>query len=169
MLGRLRNEAQLAMLLGHEITHATNRHTIQEHQDLYARSGANAYISVLSAVAGGDVQNVVNGLGTMMTLAAITGYSREKETEADHEGLILLAKAGYEPRQGPEMFQRMLAASDPSERHRIFFYATHPAMEARVASCNTLIRNLPHEVVKNAVDSGTARYLDVAHDLIVAE
>src|SRR5262249_16243918 len=118
MLGRLRNEAQLAMLLGHEITHATNRHTFQEHQDLYARRGASAYIGVISALGGGNVHDAVSGLGTLLTLAAVTGYSREKESEADRTGMLLMAQAGYRPSQGPEMFERMLAAADRAERHR---------------------------------------------------
>ena len=80
ILARIDNEAQLATLLAHEMTHATHRHLVKQFRDTKNKTAFLATISVTTA-----------GLGTLLgsigTVAAITGYSREHETEADKEGL----------------------------------------------------------------------------------
>jgi predicted Zn-dependent protease len=166
ILGRIRNEAQLAMLLGHELTHNTHRHLYQEYEHAYASTGTYSYIAVLGALGGGNVQQAIEGLSRLVTLAAISGYSRDKEEEADEVGLTLAAQAGYDPREGAKMFQRMLDASDRKDRGWSFFYASHPKMKKRVKSCNKLIERLPPELLSNAKELGEDRYLDAAIGLI---
>lgn len=169
MLGRLRNEAQLAMLLGHELTHATHRHMHQHRKHAYTSRGAAAYVSVLSAAGGGNVQSVVSTMGQLMTQASISGYGRDKEREADRIGLLLMAEAGYDPAEGGRMFEQMLAASDSSDRRWNFFYATHPKMKDRVRSCDELLGSLPQELRETARTRETERYLDAARPLIYDE
>lgn len=169
MLARLRNEAQLAMLLGHEITHATHRHAYQEREDATARTDILAFASILSAVGGGDIASAIGNLGQIVTVAAISGYSREKEAEADRIGLTLIARAGYTPAEGAKMFQRMLDATDTKSRHWSPFYATHPKMKDRVKTCKRLVGELPPEVVAGAQEIGQDRYLARASYLIYGE
>lgn len=169
LLGRIRSEAQLAMLLGHEITHATHRHACQEIEDTYARTGANSYISVFSTIGGGNIQNAISGLSSLITLAAISGYSRDKEREADRVGLILIAQAGYDPKEGAKTFERMLEATDKKARHSGFLYATHPKMKKRVRSCRKLLERFPPKLQEKAHEIGRDRYLTVASELIYEE
>ena len=169
ILGRLRNEAHLAMLLGHEITHATHRHAYQHLEDKYARTGANSYIAVISSIGGSNVQSAISGLSDLITMAAVSGYGRKLEEESDRVGLTLIAQAGYAPHRGAEMFQRMLDATDPKKRQPSLFYATHPRMKKRVASSRKLIPRMPSELLENAKEIGQDRYLDHAIDLIHGE
>lgn len=169
ILGRIRNESQLAMLLGHEITHATHRHTYLESEHVYAQSGAVSYLAVLSSLGGADIQRMVAGLSGLIAQASVSGYSRDKEEEADRVGLTLIAQAGYDPRAGAEMFQRMLDATEKKDRGWHFLYATHPKMKDRVKSCGKLIERMPPELLAGAKEIGQDRYLDVARRLIYKE
>jgi len=169
ILGRMRNEAQLAMLLGHEITHATHRHGHQEMEAYHAGSGTLNYLIVLSALGGSTVQSAVKSLGPLITRAAITGYSRDKEEEADRVGLALLAQAGYDSEEGPKMFQRMLDATDPKDRGWNFLYATHPKMKNRVRDCGRSLTKLPDALQGNVREVGRDSYLAHTAPLIYDE
>ncbi len=76
ILARMDNEAQLALLLGHEMTHTTNRHMANQ------------------------VRGMKNFDVLLLGNLAAAGYSRELETEADASGFKLLVNAGYDPRAG---------------------------------------------------------------------
>jgi predicted Zn-dependent protease len=166
ILGRLRNEAQLAMLLGHEIAHSTHRHMHQRTEQIYASTGTNSYIAVLSAIGGSNVRSLISGVSQIVTIAAISGYSRDKEEEADQVGLTLMAQAGYDPREGAKMFEAMALAADKDASDESFLYATHPKMESRVRSCNKLVSRLPPELLANAKEIGEEAYLTSAIELI---
>ncbi|TWT45842.1 TPR repeat-containing protein YfgC precursor [Phycisphaerae bacterium RAS1] len=165
ILARLRNEAQLAMLLGHELTHATHRHVHAWREDAYLRTGAGAYVSVLSSPAG-YYSNAIGALSQVLTLAAVSGFSRENEAEADRVGMQRMAFAGYDPREAPRLFERMLEAADSKGRRWNFLYATHPRMKARVASCQRLLANVARS---GPATVGEAEYLSAAGELIYAE
>jgi predicted Zn-dependent protease len=169
IIGRMRNEAQLAMLLGHEFTHATHRHLYQEYEHAYASTGTYSYISVLSVIGGNNVHNMMEGVSRVILIAAISGYSREKEEESDQIGLTLMAQAGYDPREGAKMFEAMLEATDKKDRTYNFFYSDHPKMESRVRSSTSLVKRLPPELISQATDIGQDRFLDNALKLIYAE
>ncbi|NLE57160.1 MAG: M48 family metalloprotease, partial [Planctomycetes bacterium] len=169
MIGRLRNEAQLAMMLGHEITHATHRHMYQEREDAYARRGATSYIAVISAMGGGNIQTLATRLSEFITQAAITGYSRDKERESDRVGLILTAQAGYDPKEGACAFERFLAATDKADKGWNFLYATHPKMKERVDSLRELVPEMPPELLATAKETCTDRYVTHAAPLIYRE
>jgi predicted Zn-dependent protease len=118
----------LAVVMGHEIAHVIARHGAERmSQGLAAELGA----SVLGAAAGGgpsaNLLLAAYGLGTQ--LGVLLPYSRTQESEADHIGLILMAKAGYDPRAAEGFWQRMARASSgggPPE-----FLSTHPSHDTR--------------------------------------
>ena len=168
ILGRMRSEAQLAMLLGHEVTHATHRHSYQETEERYATTGTNSYIAVISAVGGRNIHSLMSGLSQVVMLAAVSGYSRDKEEEADKVGLTLIAQAGYDPSEGAKMFEGMVEGADKDEKWN-FFYSDHPKMESRVRCCKQLLSRLPPALVAQAKDMGRDRYLDKTIALIHQE
>jgi predicted Zn-dependent protease len=118
----------LAVVMGHEIAHVIARHGAERiSQGLATQLGAE----VLGAAAGGGPQaNVLlaaYGLGAQ--LGVLLPYSRTQESEADHIGLILMAKAGYDPRTAPEFWQRMSHAASGGRSPE--FLSTHPNPETR--------------------------------------
>lgn len=169
LLGRMRNEAQLATVLGHELAHATHRHSYRRLEHAYDSTRAGAYIGVLSAAGGGNIFNAVNSLGGLLVLAAISGYGRENEREADQVGLELVASAGYDPAEASRMFQQMLNATDKKDRRYNFFYSTHPRMKERVEDAHELAAHLRAEARDKARERGLDRYLDVCGPLIFEE
>ncbi len=128
LLARLENEAQLAAVLGHEIVHALNRHAIVEYRT-FKRGAAMAAAIPLPF-----------GLGDLGIQAAISGYSRELEQEADEEGLALMAAGGWDVREAPRPFELLADYVKEEQLKEPFFFASHPRLEERRASFETLLR-----------------------------
>lgn len=156
LLSRLANEAQLATILGHELTHYTHRHALKFSRDAQtkqtpytvaavaasigvavgsqARSGNNVGAAVLSQTA-----SAVLGLGlALATVAAINGYGRDLEREADEEGMASLVRAGYDPREAPKVFQLLMSESGDRGTVETFFFGSHPQLQERVATTTRL-------------------------------
>jgi len=160
LLARLENEAQLATILAHELTHVTHRHSLKSFRDernkrlFFGVAGIAASIGV--AVAAGDqarrghpvsaevlrqTGNVLLGLGlTLAYAASVTGYNRDLEREADEEGMARLVKAGYDPREAPKVFE--LLRKDYGDRGPIetFFFGSHPRLAERIENTTHLLR-----------------------------
>lgn len=169
VLGRMRDEAQLALLLGHELTHATHRHAYQALENAYAGTGTLSYLSVLSSLGGGHIQRLVSGTAAFVTQAAISGYSRRQEREADRVGLLLAASAGYDPRAAAGLWEQMLETAEPRNREASFLYATHPKMKERVEDSRKLIEQLSPDLLLNAKDTGREHYVAATQSLILRE
>lgn len=127
-----RDDAGLAAVLGHEVAHATARHGGERiSQQLLVQTGL---ASVQVALAGRDpatTQSVLSLLGAGATVGLILPWGRGQESEADHLGLIYMAKAGYHPSAARELWVRMAEAAkgraQPPE-----FLSTHPSSETRI-------------------------------------
>jgi predicted Zn-dependent protease len=159
LLARLENEAQLATVLGHEIAHATNRHALRHTRS--ARNKAIGFsIAAIAAsiwVAGeagerasaGDwrdayvinqVGNIMVGLGLQLAfLAAVNGFGRDLEREADEVGLAQMAAAGYDPRQAPRVFEILKDNKGDPSKAEVFFFGSHPRLDERIAVTRELI------------------------------
>jgi len=126
------NDAGLATVLSHEVSHATARHGAERMSTgLLAQLGMTA-LDVGLAMKGQDPNtikalNSAYGAGTQV--GVLLPFSRKQESEADHIGLTYMAKAGYDPNQALQFWDRMskLDKKSPPE-----FLATHPSDETRV-------------------------------------
>ncbi len=138
MLARLDNEAQLATVLAHEMTHATHRHAVRGQRDLKSKAAAAA---VLNVTFGGVpiVGPLATMFGNLGTTAAITGYSRDLEREADVVGLALAVKAGYDPTEAPTVFEELKREVEAEKIEEPFFYSTHPRLEERIETYRDLL------------------------------
>lgn len=154
LLARMLNEAQLAAVLSHEMTHATHRHTLKSQRNLKARTGLLAVITTASGAAG-DYRALVDLLGSLGTLAAVSGYSRSLETEADEVGWLRLVKAGYDTAEAPAVFRLLMADLAQHQRKEPFFFGTHPRLADRERNFTRL-----HAARKNAApgDRGEERF-----------
>jgi len=145
---RLENEAQLALVLGHEAIHYQNRHVAQ----LWGRAE--------QAVGVGALVGTVLGLrpiGEAMGVLAALSYSRDMEREADRLGLERLAAAGYDPNEAPRLWAALLEEKARiGDSGQLAFLSTHPTDAERIAELRAGAARLPVPV--SADPTGRAAY-----------
>jgi predicted Zn-dependent protease len=124
------DEAGLAAVLGHEIGHVLARHGGER---LSQQMGVQTATQVLAGMASSNpatVQLVSAALGAGASVGVLLPWSRQQESEADHLGLILMAKAGYDPRGALDMWRRMAEAAKGQRPPE--FLSTHPSEATRI-------------------------------------
>lgn len=124
-----KNEAGLAAILGHEVTHALARHGGERmSQGLAAQLGVAA-LSIGAASQGYSPELAQLAGGALANYGFILPYSRKHESEADYIGLLLAADAGYDPGEAVRVWQRMeqISKQQPPE-----FLSTHPGHGTRI-------------------------------------
>src|SRR5713226_5622834 len=132
MLPVTRDESGLAAVLGHEIGHVVARHGGERvSQQLLVNVGVESTMAALSGGNPNTVQQVGALLGAGAAVGLLLPWSRAQESEADHLGLILMAKAGYDPRTALDLWNRMAEASQGSGRPPEFL-STHPSEATRI-------------------------------------
>lgn len=148
LLARMDNEAQLATVLGHELTHFTHRHAVKE---MRGAQNKETFLNVLqgmvvvagSAYAGGQfgasLGQLTEQVGSIWTLASVTGYSRELESEADKEGLKAMVQAGYDPKEAVKVFEHLQRELDERKIKEPFFFGTHPRLQERIDNYQRLL------------------------------
>lgn len=137
-----KNENGLAVVLGHEVAHALANHGGERmSQLLIVQMGATSLSAALSRQPEQTRQLLLQAYGVGANVGVLLPYSRSHESEADHIGLILMARAGYDPQTAIPFWQRMskLGGERPPE-----FLSTHPAPERRIED----IRNEIPEAMK---------------------
>jgi predicted Zn-dependent protease len=125
MLKVARNQDQLAAVIGHEIAHVTQRHSLKR----YNREATTQIGITGVAIATGIDPQVTDLLGAAAQLGLALPFSRGEESEADAVGLDYMAAAGFDPGQSVLLWQNMKAASGrgPPE-----FLSTHPSPDNRI-------------------------------------
>ena len=124
-------EAGLATVMSHEIAHAIARHGAERS----AQSNLLQYGLAIGNATLADNPNkelIMLGVNVAGNVGIILPYSRKHESEADYMGLILMAKAGYDPNEAIKFWQRMSAASSGSQGGLSDFLSTHPSDEKRI-------------------------------------
>ena len=126
------DEAGLAVVMAHEIGHAVARHGTE-------RMSQQQGVDTVLAYAGGEygLQDYAAYAGAALNLMVFLPWGRKQELEADHIGLIYMARAGYDPRAAVGFWTRMAAASGggaPPE-----FLSTHPSDDTRVSQIEELL------------------------------
>mgnify|MGYP001487019280 CR=1 FL=1 len=126
---------EIAVVMGHEIAHALREHARERIAKTQLTHGAAAIASELLSGTkyGGLAQLGLRGGANLLTLK----FSREDESEADLVGLDMSARAGFDPRAGISLWQKMSAASKGAPPQ---WLSTHPAGTNRIAEIE---RHLP--------------------------
>lgn len=150
LLALVGSEDELAGVIGHEITHAAERH----------------------AAARMEISRRINPLVIgWMRAAQIAAYGRDQERDADRGGQILCAKAGYDP-AGIATFLRKL---DALERYEVgwsrlpFFLATHPTSPERSALASDRAASLGWERIQGIADDRPFGFLSVVDGLVLGD
>lgn len=130
----LKSDADLATVMSHETAHVLARHAGERlSQNMLAQMGGTGLNIAMAGMgappAAGQLAMLGYGLGTQMGL--LLPYSRQQEFEADRIGLILMAKAGYDPARGVDFWRRFAAAKGDRARMPAFV-STHPSDADRI-------------------------------------
>jgi predicted Zn-dependent protease len=125
-----KNDDQLAAVMGHEVAHAIARHGAERmSQGMLADLGG-------AAVAATGNQAYVAGYTAIASLGVLLPYSRTHESEADHIGLLYMAKAGYDPREAVSLWENMQSAGGGGGPE---FLSTHPSEGTRIKRLKSLM------------------------------
>ncbi len=127
-----RDENGLAVVLGHEISHALARHGSERmSQGLLAELGGAALGVALANKPAQTQALAQKAYGAGAQVGVLLPFSRAQESEADHIGLILMAKAGYDPDGAVPFWERMATAAGGGGTPELL--RTHPSDEKRIA------------------------------------
>jgi predicted Zn-dependent protease len=126
-----RDEAGMATVISHEVAHALARHAGERlSQSMLAQAGGLGLGVALGGAGSAAGSAVMQGYSLGTQLGILLPYSRSQEYEADHIGVILMAKAGYDPAQALEFWRRMMAGEKGAKLPQ--FMSTHPNDASRL-------------------------------------
>ena len=143
-------EAGLAVVMGHELSHATLHHgaerVLQEKEKNTLLSGVSFSLGDMDY---SQRRQLMGLIGAGAQLGFTLPFSRDHESEADSMGLKYMARAGYDPREGIRFWQRMTAQAGKGAPPQ--FLSDHPAHETRI---ERLKKELPRalEIYQSAKD-----------------
>lgn len=145
------NEAGLAAVLGHEVSHVIARHGAQRMSQQILLTGAMTAASI-SLSNNKDRGLILGALGLGTALGITLPFSRTDETEADQIGLTYMALAGYDPREAIHFWNRFAQENKGSKT--LEFLSTHPADETRSKRLQDLLPRALDEYQKAQVKYG---------------
>lgn len=128
------NEDGLSAVMGHEIAHAIARHGAERMAYQKLIQWGTMAVSIAVGDMGYSTQRMVQGaLGMGSKYGVLLPFSRNHESEADYMGLIFAARACYDPREAPKLWERM---GEKSKGQPQEFTSTHPSHETRIKKLN---------------------------------
>jgi predicted Zn-dependent protease len=140
LLARMDNEAQLAAVLAHEMTHCTRRHALRAFKHFKDRRSFLTGVEQ-ALMANKGLQKLARNLGFTGSLAAVSGYARELEAEADRVGLELMTRAGYNPKEALSLFDHMISEIEQERSKEPFFFGSRARVRERIDH----LQNLPDD------------------------
>jgi predicted Zn-dependent protease len=133
LLKQVKNEAELAGVLGHEIGHITQRHMLEVIQRTKQIAGVSEAGLAYATRQPGQYQQLIDSV-TKKILDE--GYDQGKETQADQLGVIFASRVGYDPTAYLAFLNRLRSLRGDDRA----LFKTHPNFSARIAAVETVIR-----------------------------
>ncbi|MEO6916862.1 MAG: M48 family metallopeptidase [Chitinophagaceae bacterium] len=125
------NEAALAVVVGHEVTHALARHGNERMSQGLIQQFGQAALSIALSNKSAETQNIfMSAYGIGSNIGVVLPFSRRDEYEADEFGLKFAALAGYNPQEAIPLWERMEKAGGGNKPPE--FLSTHPAEGNRI-------------------------------------
>lgn len=145
LVGCLDNEAQMAMVLGHELAHITESHLAQANLSgtLMMVSERRVVNNARSVTAGKVSPEVVASFTKYLKDAAYSGLGRGREADADSAGLRYMAAAGYNTAEAPKVFDTFARLSAEVSTLEHFFHGSHPRARDRAKTIRSYLSQTP--------------------------
>lgn len=131
------NEAGLAVVMAHEVAHALARHGGERMSQSMLNTGTKTIVDKIARVKTPEKADLLmQAYGMASEYGVLLPFSRKQESEADYIGVMLMAKAGYDPNEAPRFWKRFssVGGKEPPE-----FMSTHPSDERRAADLLALM------------------------------
>lgn len=156
LLLRADNEAQLAAVLGHEIGHYLQRHSIERLRDIRSKSAVGQVLGLFG---------LVGALGQLAVVSSAYAYGRDHEREADRIGAQLMHRAGYSVAEAARIWANLeeetVAREGKDGAKSASLFATHPPTPERQATLEALAVSLPGgDAKQDALRQQVAPYLN---------
>ena len=129
-----KDEAGLATVMGHEVAHAVARHGGERVSEARAIQLGGGLLNAALNETDTKYQQAASlayGYGSQLVVAL--PHSRGQESEADHIGLLYMARAGYDPQQSVAFWKRFAAFNEQQGGDTLWFLRTHPLDSTRVS------------------------------------
>lgn len=144
ILTKAESESEVASVIGHEISHVTQRHIARRiESSRYDRFISLGTLLAAAAIGGGEGLQAGASLGSAAVLDKNLRYSRSFESEADALGIRLLSRAGFDPKAMPRFFKRLLDESRINKSNAPEFLRSHPLTINRIAESSERVRAYP--------------------------
>jgi predicted Zn-dependent protease len=132
------NEAALAVVMGHEVSHALLQHGNQRMSQQMGAQAAQLGLQVALANKPAETQNAyLTAFGIGAQVGVLLPFSRKQESEADEYGLYFAAMAGYNPEEAIPLWERMEKAGNGQKPPE--FLSTHPSEGRRIEQLKKLM------------------------------
>ena len=143
-----RHEAGLAVVMAHEVGHAIARHGGERMtQNMAADFGKRMVDRLTSSRFPEKSQQIALYYGALSKYGVLLPFSRKHEAEADHIGIVLMAKAGYDPQAAPEFWRRFGAVKQGEQTPE--WMSTHPADTRRASNLMMLMEEAQGEYARS--------------------
>lgn len=131
---------ELAGSIGHEIGHVVQRHSVKQMQDAQKTNVGIAVLCTLTNICHSGLGQAAVQVGGSAYFAR---HSRLDELQADSEGVVNVARAGYDPHGIPDLFKLLLKEREYQPTKVEGWFMDHPMEEARIDRANRLIATVP--------------------------
>ena len=138
------NEAGVAVVMSHEISHALARHGGERMTQQMEVQGAGKIVQLIAQRSAPDKEQVfMTAYNAGAKYGFVLPYSRKHESEADEMGIHIMSQAGYDPNEAPKFWERFAASH--SGQKPVEFSSTHPSDERRAAALRELLPKASEE------------------------
>ncbi|MCB9757389.1 MAG: M48 family metalloprotease [Candidatus Omnitrophica bacterium] len=132
LLDKLKDDDEIAGVLGHEIGHITAKHSLKRIQKSYGYT-----LMQIASIGSGDAE-LAQGVNAILTTLYFA-YSREDEFEADELAVKYTRKAGFDPSKMTAVLEVLQAEEEKSSLRQVNYFRTHPYPKERMAVVNKAV------------------------------
>ncbi len=163
LLARLENEDQIAGVLAHEMTHVENRHMLRHRRSAQNKQIGFMLVAIAASVwaaseAGHEAEegnwgkaarisvlaDLLLGIGLQLAfIAAVNGYGRDLEREADEGAFDKMSRSGYNPAQMERVYELLMEDHGDGSKMEVFFFGSHPQLQERIENTNGYLEAHP--------------------------
>ncbi|MBS3820640.1 MAG: M48 family metalloprotease [Planctomycetes bacterium] len=155
LLRAMTNERQLAGVLGHEVGHVAEKHSVEQ---IEKQVGAAVLLEIAATVIGGDTGEKAKAAGTIAANMAMLKYSREDEYEADKRGIDYTYRAGVNPYGVVELLEVLYKMNEQEPGSLGEMFQTHPLTSKRIEEAIAYIEEEYDSAKPDAPDPNAARF-----------